>query len=73
MYSPLKNHNGYLIDEIDRIIQCTPGRITTDIGLLTIHKQQTTQFCHESELKQKNKTLKNEWSIKLNTKKHEDK
>ena len=67
MYSSLKNHNRYLIDEIDRIIRCTPGQITTDIGCLTIHKQQSTQFCHETELKRTNKTLNDGWSINLNT------
>ena len=68
MYSPLKNHNGYLIDEIKRIIRCIPGRITMDIGHLTIHKQQSTQFCHETELKRTNKILNDGRSIKLNTK-----
>ena len=72
MYSPLKDHNGYLINEIDRIIQCTLGRITTDIRHLTIHKQQSTQFYHETEFKQTNKILNDGWSIKLNTK-NEDK
>ena len=43
-----------------------------DIGRLMICKQQSTQFCHETELKRTHKTLNDGWSIKLKKKKYED-
>jgi hypothetical protein len=45
-----------------------PDWNTMDFGRLMIRRQQSTQFCHETELKRTYKTLNNGWSIKLNTK-----
>ena len=62
----IMSHNGYWFENKSSDVPSDWN--TTDIGGLMIHKQQSTQFCHEIELKRTYKTLNNRWSIKLNTK-----
>ena len=48
------DYSGYLVSTQSSDVP--PDWNTMDIGLLVIHKQQSTQFCHETELKQTHKT-----------------
>jgi hypothetical protein len=49
------DHSGYLV--LTQSSNVPPNWNTTDIGHLMIHKQQLTQFCHETKLKRTHKTL----------------
>ena len=62
----ITSHNGYWFK--NKLSDVALDWNTMDIGRLMIRKQQSTQFCHETKLKWINKTLNDEWSIKLNTK-----
>ena len=60
------SHNEYWFENESSDV--TPDWNTTDIGCLMIRKQQSTQFCHKTELKRTHKTLNDGWSIKQNKK-----